>query len=49
MNDERIVDFEKYCKICKYEKLAEIEDPCDECLNNPSNIDSRKPISFQDK
>ena len=33
---DKIVDFE-YCKKCKYEKNAESEEPCHDCLNNPTN------------
>ena len=36
---DKIVDFE-YCKKCKYEKNAESEEPCHDCLNNPTNTSS---------
>ena len=29
-------------------KLAEHEDPCHDCLNEPVNDDSRKPVMFKD-
>ena len=47
--DAKLVDFDKYCPDCKYPTTAEIEDPCNECLTNPANIDSHKPINFKEK
>ena len=26
------VDFKKYCPLCKFEKLEEWKDPCNECM-----------------
>ena len=43
------VYFDQYCKNCKYEKLKEIDDPCDECLNNPVNLYSHKPVMYEEK
>ena len=43
---DKIVDFE-YCKKCKYEKKAESEKPCHDCLNNPTNTYSHRPIHFE--
>jgi hypothetical protein len=45
----KLVDFKKYCKTCKYEKLAESKDPCDECLKHPANEDSHKPVMWEAK
>ena len=47
--ETKIVDFDKYCHKCKHTKTAEIEDPCHECLENPTNINSRKPVMFEEK
>lgn len=41
------VYFDQYCKTCRYEKTAEHEDPCDECLNNPTNVYSHKPVKYE--
>ena len=49
MNDYRIVDFEKYCDLCKYKELNSFADPCDDCLHHPANIDSHKPVNFEKK
>ena len=48
MNDTecRIIDFEKYCKDCKYKKLKDNKDPCNECLDYGANFESEKPVKF---
>lgn len=33
----------------KYEKLEENEPPCDECLEHPMNLNSHKPVNYEDK
>lgn len=43
------VYFGEYCKTCKHEKLAEDKDPCHECLNNPMNAYSHKPVCWEEK
>ena len=43
------VYFEQYCKKCKNEKLTEFEEPCAECLSNPTNLNSHKPVNFDKK
>lgn len=43
------VDFETYCKTCKYSELNENKDPCDECLAIPVNENSQKPVSWKAK
>lgn len=43
------VDFLSYCPICKYQNIDESEDPCDECLENPMNTYSKKPVNFKEK
>ena len=49
MNDERLVEFHKYCASCRYFETPETEDPCNDCLNNPANIDSHKPVNYSQK
>lgn len=46
---DKIVKFEEYCKKCKYEDNEEYLDPCHECLNNPVNTHSSKPVNFKEK
>ena len=43
------VYFDQYCKTCKYEKLEEDKDPCDDCLNEPVNVYSHKPVKWKSK
>lgn len=42
------VDFQKWCPKCEHCKLDEKEDPCHDCLNEPTNDDSRKPVMFKE-
>lgn len=42
------VDFHEWCPKCEHFKLEEHEDPCHDCLNEPVNDDSRKPVMFKD-
>lgn len=44
---EKEVRFDIYCKHCAHSALLGREDPCDECLGNPSNEDSHVPINFK--
>lgn len=46
---EKIVHYHLYCHKCEYWSSPEIEDPCDECLRECTNIDSHKPINFKEK
>lgn len=43
------VRFDIYCKTCKYEEQPKPRDPCHECLDQPWNTDSRKPICWKEK
>lgn len=43
------VYFNLYCKNCKYKDLKESDDPCDECLNEPVNLYSHKPVKWEEK
>lgn len=42
------VDF-TYCTKCKYFDTAEDQEPCNECLNNPVNEYSHKPVNYKEK
>lgn len=44
----KIVDF-GYCSTCKWRDLYEGEDPCNECLNNPVNEDTMKPVNWEER
>lgn len=43
---EKICEFWNYCKHCAFEKLSEYETPCCDCLEQPVNEDSHKPVKF---
>lgn len=45
------VDFKKYCPKCVYIKDDEFDDksPCYDCLTEPVNADSHKPVAFKEK
>lgn len=40
-----IVEFE-WCKTCKFGKQDEEDHPCYLCLDEPVNIDSKKPVYY---
>ena len=47
-NDEyKEVDFKQYCKICKHWEKDVSEDPCFDCLAEPANLNSHKPVKFE--
>ena len=46
VNSEKIVEFGEYCHQCLHYEKAEDQSPCDDCLENPVNIDSHKPVNF---
>lgn len=48
-NIKKIVEFEKYCKTCRYSGKKEYEDPCNDCLDNPVNDYSKKPVNYKGK
>lgn len=45
----KIVEFDKYCDNCKHKDLNDDLEPCNECLTNPVNENSKKPINFEEK
>jgi hypothetical protein len=56
MNDTKEVYYDMYCGNCKYFKKKEIDpkygheyenEKCEECLSQPYNEDSHKPINFE--
>lgn len=46
---EKIVDFQNWCFKCQYFKNKEADPPCDECLDEPVNEDSHRPVYFKEK
>lgn len=47
VNDDKIVRYDRYCKTCKHWKLDQAEEPCNECLDTPTNYHSRKPVKYE--
>lgn len=45
----KIVDFHKYCPTCKHTAKSGYEEPCDECLKEPVNLFSHKPVKFEER
>lgn len=41
------VYFDLYCKTCEHAKTAEADSPCAECLEEPCNEYSHKPIKYK--
>lgn len=46
-NHEKIVNF-AYCRFCEHSKEKETSEACADCLENPVNIDSQRPVRFKD-
>lgn len=48
-NKDHIVEFDKYCSTCQYKNVDDTKglEPCNECLANPINTNSRKPINYK--
>ena len=42
-NQMKFVEFDIYCKRCKYSKVNETEEPCNECLNIPQRVNTHVP------
>lgn len=47
--DQKIVRFDLWCPKCEHYNKSESEDPCWECLDTPSKMNSCKPINFEEK
>lgn len=43
------VRFDIYCKKCVYKDMAETEEPCNECLTQGYNYESKKPVKYEPK
>lgn len=49
VNDYKEVYFKQYCPKCKHADKNEYDKPCDECLYEPINLHSHKPVKFEEK
>lgn len=43
------VYFGEYCKTCKHFDKNDNQEPCDQCLEEPMNLHSHKPIKWEEK
>lgn len=43
------VYFHEHCKTCDHRDLNENKDPCEECLDNPTNYQSHKPVNWKEQ
>lgn len=43
------VYFHEYCKSCKHKQVEHTEDPCDECLSEPINLNTHRPVKYEKK
>ena len=43
------VYFDQYCKTCVHKDKSGVEEPCNECLENPTNLYSHKPVNWVKK
>ena len=48
-NEYKEVYFHQYCKTCKNEKLTEQDETCNYCLDHPINLQSHKPVNWEEK
>lgn len=48
MEDEQYkeVHYHAYCNTCKYREVKDTDEPCNECLSEPVNLYSHKPIKW---
>lgn len=37
-----------YCKTCQHEDKEEWKDPCFDCLDEPENLYSHKPVKYEE-
>lgn len=49
MENDKFVDFEKYCPTCKNSKKSDEEEPCCSCLDIPAREYSHKPEFYEEK
>lgn len=47
-NRRKEVFFDMYCKTCMYYEQASYLHPCNDCLSNPYNEDSHKPVNWKE-
>lgn len=46
---EKFVDFHKYCPKCQYKNYLGTMEPCTDCIDEPVNEESHKPVYFKER
>lgn len=46
-NSDKEVYFHQYCPTCKHKALAHTDEPCNECLHEPTAPNSHKPVKYE--
>lgn len=46
---DKIVDFAQWCPKCRHRDLNENQEPCCDCLEEPVNTESRKPVRWKER
>lgn len=49
IGDKKEVYFDQYCSKCEYKNRPETANPCWDCLDEPANEDSHKPLYFKEE
>ena len=47
--ENREVRFDIWCAKCKHKDVPEEKDPCNECLDEGYNIESERPVRYEEK
>lgn len=43
------VYYHEYCETCKNRKVANTDEPCNECLSEPINLYTHRPVKYEEK
>lgn len=49
INDYKEVYYHEYCTKCQYYEKDKITDRCEECMSEPINLHTHKPMKFEVK
>lgn len=48
-NDLKEVYFGQYCRLCKHFDKTDDQEPCSQCLEESVNLNSHKPVKWEEK
>lgn len=43
------VHFHEYCKSCRHKQVDSNTEPCEECLSEPINLNTHRPVKYEKK